>query len=80
MNWLQAATDLYGSQQQGSNQGGGGMGGWGFSQSGSADSGPISGDFGSQYGGINTGRQGMDLQSMAVVAAVVLLGLWLLRR
>lgn len=75
--WSQLLSTYTG--QQSTNQGGGGMG-WGFSQSGSADSGPLSGDFGSSIGGINTGRQGLDVTTIAIIGGLVVLALWVLRR
>lgn len=55
-------------------------GGWGFSQSGSADSGPLRGDFGSEFGGINTGTQGLSTTSLAIIGGVVVLVLLVFRR
>lgn len=56
------------------NQGGGGGGGGYVSASSSASSGPVgfSPSFGS-FGGINTGTQGLDVTTIAIVAGLVLL-------
>lgn len=77
--WSQL-VDAYAQRSAGQGGGGGGGMGWGFSQSGSADSGPLSGDFGSSIGGINTGRQGLDLTTIAVIGGIVLVALFILKR
>ena len=58
-----------------------GGGGGGFSQSGSADTGPVSGSFGGfSIGGINTGQQGLDMTTLAVLGGIVVLALFILRK
>lgn len=56
-------------------------GGGGFSQSGSADTGPVSGTYGgSTFGGINTGKQGVDMTTLAIIGAIVVVALLVLKR
>lgn len=42
---------------------------------------PQSGMFGgSMFGGINTGTQGIDVTTLAIIGGVVLVALWMLKR
>lgn len=58
---------------------GGGAGG--VSASSSASSGPnVFGGGGSMFGGINTGTQGIDLTTLAVIGAIAIVALLVIRR
>jgi hypothetical protein len=52
----------------------------GFSQSGSADATNAGTIGGAYYGGINTGTTGIDVTTLAIIAAVAVVALMVLRR
>lgn len=59
----------------------GGGTGWGVSASSSASSGPnVFGGGSTMFGGINTGTQGLDLTTIAVLGAVVVVALFVWRK
>lgn len=59
-----------------------GGGGFGGSYSSSASTGDQSGGFGSSGfgGGINTGTQGLDVTTIAIIAVAVVVGLYVLKQ
>lgn len=75
MNWLGAAGGLFG----GGTAGGGGGGGY-SSASASTDVNQRGAGSGINVGGLNTGAQGVDLKSLAIVASVAVVGLLVLRK
>lgn len=77
---VNAAKEYAGSQSGQGQSGGAGV--WGFSQSGSADSNNRFGTtgLGLNIGGINTGTQGLDLTTIAIIGAVVIVALMAMKK
>lgn len=78
---LLSAVAGKGKGQQGVQGGGGGEVGYSISPRAEASSGPnIFGGGSTMFGGINTGTQGLDLTTLALVGAAVVVALFLLRK